>query len=64
MLECAQAPWPASCLHAGLSGDGPVRDSVDARAALERLVRRSQKGASGDSMALVAEARAALEPDR
>ncbi len=51
-------------LHAGLSGDAPVRDSVGARAALERLVRRSEKGAPGDAMALVAEARAALEPDR
>ncbi len=57
-------PLARILLHAGLSGDGPVRDSVDARAALERLVRRSQKGASGDAMALVAEARAALEPDR
>jgi len=51
-------------LYAGLSRDGLVRDSVGARAALERLVRRSQNGASGDAMALVAEARAALEPDR
>lgn len=51
-------------VHAGLSGDGPARDGADGRAALERLVRRSRQRAPADAVALVADARAALEPDR
>lgn len=51
-------------VHAGLSGDGPIRGSVDARAALERLVQRSQQRASADAVALVNESRTALSPDR
>lgn len=51
-------------LHAGLSGSGPAGGSGDARAALDRLVARSQQQASGDAVALVADARIALEPRR
>ncbi|MGH9102649.1 MAG: hypothetical protein ACRDYD_06670 [Acidimicrobiales bacterium] len=51
-------------VHAGLSGNAPVPDSKNGRAALERLVRRSQRQPPADAVALVAEARAALEPDR
>lgn len=51
-------------VHAGLSGDDPARGGVEARAALERLVQRSQRGPSADAVALVAEARVALDSDR
>lgn len=51
-------------VHAGLTDDALGRDRQDARAALDRLARRSQQRASADSVALVAEARAALTPDR
>lgn len=51
-------------VHAGLSGGGSARDSADPRAALERLVQRSRQRASEDAVALVAEARGALDRDR
>lgn len=51
-------------LHAGLSGDWPAAGSGSARAALDRLVTRSQRRTAGDAVALVADARVALEPRR
>ena len=51
-------------VHAGLSGDAPVVGSQNARAALDRLVRRSQNRAVADAVALVADARVGLEPNR
>lgn len=51
-------------VHAGLSGDALVRDNTSGRAALERLVRRSRQQAPADAVALVDEARAALESNR
>ncbi|MGH7922403.1 MAG: hypothetical protein ACREQM_21055 [Candidatus Dormibacteraceae bacterium] len=45
-------------VHAGLSEDLPVRS--DARAAIARLVRRSQGRPAGDAVELVSGARAAL----
>jgi hypothetical protein len=48
-------------VHAGLAGTAPARRGVEARAALERLVRRSGHKRSDDAVALVAEARAALD---
>ena len=51
-------------VHAGLGGHSAARDGVEARAALERLVRRSRQTPAGDAVALVAEARAALDPER
>lgn len=51
-------------LHAGLREGGPARGGADARAALDRLVQRSRLQPSVDAVALVAEARVALEPDR
>jgi hypothetical protein len=51
-------------VHAGLSGDALARDGADGRAALERLIRRSRQRAPADAVALVADARASLEPDR
>ncbi|MGI8729413.1 MAG: hypothetical protein ACR2LK_05395 [Solirubrobacteraceae bacterium] len=52
-------------VHTGLSADDAAPKSVAASAALERLVRRSeQQRVSGDAVALVAEARAALDPER
>lgn len=51
-------------VHAGLSGDSPARGTADARAALERLVQRSRERGSADAVALVADARVALDPDR
>ena len=51
-------------VHAGLSGDTPVTGSENARAAIDRLVQRSQKRAAADAVALVADARAGLEPNR
>ena len=51
-------------LHAGLSGDVASPRSEHARAAIERLVRRSQDRASADAVSLVAQARIALDPDR
>lgn len=50
-------------VHSGLNADAPAVGSDSARAALDRLVSRSQKQrASVDSVGLVAEARVALEP--
>jgi len=49
-------------LHAGLTG--PVAGSDAARTALDRLVTQSQRRASGDAVALVADARVALERRR
>jgi hypothetical protein len=51
-------------VHAGLADDGPVNSTASARAALDRLVQRSQKQASADAVASVAESRIALGPDR
>ncbi len=48
-------------VHAGLNGNAA---EPDGRAALERLVRRSRRLSSADAVALVADARAAFEPDR
>ena len=50
-------------VHAGLSGNSAARGSGEARAALERLVRRSRQSLPGDAVALVAEARAALDTE-
>ena len=49
-------------VHAGLSEDSPGQGTVDARAALERLVQRSRQQGPADAVALVAEARASLDP--
>jgi molybdopterin biosynthesis enzyme len=50
-------------VHAGLSGNAPAVVGVEnARAALDRLVSRSQKRASADAVRLVADARVGLEP--
>lgn len=51
-------------VHAGLHGDDPARDGAAARAALERLVRRSRQRAPAEAVSLVAEARVALDPVR
>lgn len=51
-------------LRAGLSDDAGSPVGGEAHAALERLVRRSRRKPAGDAVALVAEARAALEPER
>lgn len=51
-------------VHGGLSGKGPVAGTLNARAALDRLVLRSQQRASADAVSLVADARIGLEPDR
>ena len=51
-------------VHAGLSADPPVTGSENARAAIDRLVRRSQKRPAADAVALVADARAGLEQNR
>ncbi len=51
-------------VHAGLSGNAPAAGSENAREALDRLVRRSQRRAAVDAVGLVADARAGLEPPR
>jgi hypothetical protein len=51
-------------LHAGLSGSGQAGGSDAARAALDRLVARSQRRAPDDAVALIADARIALESRR
>jgi hypothetical protein len=51
-------------VHSGLSGDANAAGSDNARAALDRLVRRSQQRASADAVGLTAEARVALDPNR
>ncbi len=48
-------------VHAGLSEELPARS--DARAAIARLVRRSQQRPAGDAVTLVSEARVALGAD-
>ena len=48
-------------LLAGLTGSGTAAGSNTARTALDRLVSRSQRHAAGDAVALVADARGALE---
>lgn len=45
-------------VHAGLSEGRPA--APDARAAIDRLVRRSRQGQPADAVALVADARTAL----
>lgn len=45
-------------VHAGLTESRSARP--DARAAIDRLVRRSHQGRAADAVALVADARAAL----
>ncbi|CAN5423646.1 hypothetical protein BH24ACT9_BH24ACT9_01620 [soil metagenome] len=47
-------------LHAQLSEGGPSQRGAEARAAVDRLVRRSRQRAPADAVALVAEARDAL----
>lgn len=49
-------------LHAGLTGNGTAAGRDAARSALDRLVSRSQRRAAADAVALVADARVALEP--
>jgi hypothetical protein len=49
-------------VHAGLSEDLPARS--DARSAIARLVRRSQRGPAADAVALVNDARDALGAQR
>ena len=51
-------------VHAGLSGDAPDLRGETARAALDRLVQRSQERPSADAVTLVAEARSDLDHDR
>ncbi len=51
-------------VHGGLSGKVPVAGTENARAALDRLVRRSQQRAPADAVSLVADARIGLEPGR
>lgn len=52
-------------VHAGLvSQDASVVGREHARAALDRLTRRSQTRASADAVGLVAEARTSLDPNR
>lgn len=51
-------------VHSGLSADLPAAGNPAARAALDRLVSRSQKHARADAVGLVAAARVALDPNR
>jgi len=51
-------------VHAGLTGLAPLLGTEAAHAALERLVRRSRHGAGADAVAMVAEARIALDPNQ
>lgn len=51
-------------VHAGLTGNQGGGGSENARAALDRLVKRSQQRTSADAVELVADARVALEPHR
>ena len=51
-------------VHAGLSGASQGEANTAALAALDRLVRRSREGPPADAVALVAEARLALDPHR
>lgn len=49
-------------VHVGISDDAPARS--DARAAITRLIRRSQQRPAADAAALVHDARAALDSNR
>ncbi len=49
-------------VHAGLGGGTPTLKSQSARAALDRLVLRSQQRAPADAVSLIVEARAGLDP--
>lgn len=49
-------------VHAGLSESAP--DSKDARAAIARLVQRSQQKPAADAVTLVSDARAGLDTPR
>lgn len=49
-------------VHAGLTENTSGAGSERARTALDRLVQRSQTRAAADAVALVAEARVALDP--
>jgi hypothetical protein len=49
-------------VHAGLSESAP--DNADARAAIARLVRRSQQQPAADAVTLVSDARAGLDTPR
>jgi hypothetical protein len=51
-------------LHAELTGHRAAAGNDAARTALDRLVMRSQRRATGDAVALVADARVAFEPRR
>lgn len=51
-------------LHAGLSGDKPAREGSGARAAVDRLVQRSQRRPPADAVALINDARVALGADQ
>ncbi len=51
-------------LHAGLGADDPTAGNAPARAALARLVARSQQRVTADAVALVAQARLPLDPDQ
>jgi len=51
-------------VHAGLSRSGAGGGAADARVALDRLVQRSRRTPSLDAVAVVAEARVALDPER
>ena len=51
-------------VHAGLSGNIATTGNENARAALDRLVERSRRGASADAVELVAETRLALITDQ
>ncbi|MGI9157655.1 MAG: hypothetical protein ACR2FG_13655 [Marmoricola sp.] len=49
-------------VHAGLSGNATDAGTDNARLALDRLVKRSQRQAPADAVELVADARVALVP--
>ena len=51
-------------VHAGLTGEAPALARESPRAALDRLVRRSQTRESSDAVELVTDARAALDRHR
>lgn len=51
-------------VHASLTGEAPVLRTEAAHAALEPLGRRSRRGEGADAVAMVAEARIALDPNQ
>lgn len=65
-FECVQELWPASSCMPGLwlTGELPAVASEGPRVALERLIQRSRERTSADALALVGEARNALDPTR